>query len=81
LKYILNFAHKLRIEFIDPNDSSHRIRFVDYPRFQSNSELWRHLHLPVLNCTLLPQNPNILRLLLQYGAKILTVDYQPLTFN
>jgi hypothetical protein len=79
LKYILNYAHKLRIEFIDPNDSSHRIRFVDYPRFssvQSNSELWRHLHLPVLNCTLLPENHNILRLLLQYGAKIPTIDYQ-----
>ena len=79
LKYIIEKAHKLNIEFIDPMDSSLSIRFVDFPRFDaidSKSELWRNLHHPIIDCTLLPESPHILQLLLQFGANIPTPDYQ-----
>lgn len=78
LKYIIETAHKLDIEFTDPIEVRATIRFIDYPRFdasQSQSDLWRNLHRPVIDCTLLPERPDILRLLLQFGAEIPIADY------
>ena len=78
LNYIIAMAHKLNIVFTDPMDTSVSIRFIDFPRFdaiQSKSDLWRNLHRPVIDCTLLPERPDTLRLFLQFGAEVPTAEY------
>jgi hypothetical protein len=73
IDYVLRHCFERGIAFPDPINRYSRVRFIDFPNEAQNIQL-RNLHLPLISTTLLPEKPQLLKLLLHFGAQIPAQD-------